>query len=215
MANLRYVTAEFTYSGWLTGLLRAGSTTVGPYERFTFAGWTGNIVIRSISFNLPVVLDTAPAEVAGNLRARNVPRGPVSTWTLIFDNLCRDTGCNYYDPYEVGCAANAVEVAAVQALDGTTTTAKIFSSTLCPGFSWAQGTESALSNAPPTNDIYSLTFSQSESPTGPATSYTEMLCCVAPDASGANTPMAPDSLWVWACIHPYESAIPEACTTRH
>ncbi|MBB5874257.1 hypothetical protein F4553_007691 [Allocatelliglobosispora scoriae] len=207
--NHRYVSAEFGYTGNLLGLMRARATAVGPWEQFDLPGWTGWLNIRTIAFNRIAVLETAPAEIAGNLTARSAFRSPPRTWELVFDNLCRDTGCEFHDPYDDGCATNPVEVDSATALDGSGTAVKIYASTVCPGYSWAEGV-----GASP-DVYYLLTFNEATTPTAPRTSWDEMLCCTAPGVSGPNTGLADDSHWVWACIRPYESPVPDACTARH
>jgi len=76
-ANKKAVSAELSYTGSVYGLLRARSSTVGPWEKFTLCKYTTYYTIKSNANGLYVSVElgmTGPYN--GILRARSSAVGP-------------------------------------------------------------------------------------------------------------------------------------------
>jgi hypothetical protein len=208
--NNMYVSADWGYTGADAGLLRARSAVVGPWEQFTLPSWSQPGSFYAITYPLQWVMDTAPANVYGVMRARSAFRSPPRTMQLITGLCARGVNCNGRDPVQMGCTADAVELATVGAADGSTTMLRVLASPLCQTL-WAQAYASPIDPTPPAG-FYAIDVYMAPTSTAAATGWGSSGCC----SSGyqQNTFMTAYVPWYWACIRPFRNPGPTACTAR-
>lgn len=206
--NYMYVSADWGFTGADAGLLRARSTVVGPWEQFTLPSWSLPGSFYAITFPQPWVMDTAPANVYGVMRARSAFRSPPHTMQLITTGLCTGVACNGRDPVQMGCTAGAVQLAAVAAADGSSAVLRVLASPLCQSI-WAQAFASPTDPNPPAT-FYLIDYFLAASPSAAPTEWGTAGCCdPAYPPSGATT-MSVNTFWYWACLR--RDPGPASCT---
>lgn len=208
--NHMYVSADWGYTGADAGLLRARSAVVGPWEQFTLPSWSQPGSFYAITYPMQWVMDTAPANVYGVMRARSAFRSPPRTMQLITGLCTRGVNCSGRDPVLMGCTDDAVELASIIAADGSTTMLRVLASPLCQTI-WAHAYASPVDPTPPAGS-YGIDEYFAPTSTGPATEWGSSGCCN--PIYRPYTLMNPYTFWYWACIGPFRGPGPTACTAR-
>jgi hypothetical protein len=112
-ANLRYVAAELGATGGSYGMLRARSTSIGPWERFSFLSTDHSTFVILANANTRYV----SAELGyggddyGMLRARAWPAGPWEDFRLLYNaatdsNALQSVANGLYVSAELGATGN-------------------------------------------------------------------------------------------------------------
>jgi hypothetical protein len=215
LANNRYVSSDFTLTGDDNGILRAGSSTVGDQEKFTFPDRSGS-GFKAVAMAYNVVTETAFTGGAQNqLRARVTPRSSgARSFMFVPFGLCKGLTCDNQNPYAEGCSRDAVNAGMATATDGTTTTVTLWYSAVC------QATWARLSSAPGVDTLPGTAYGFLISAFG--VYGRGSMCCSSYATSSPTSTMIPDDVYAtYVCIVPLPPDLPAlptgppACTATH